>query len=128
MAKYVLKELYGVLMTHELNITKTKTKTQKSKEEAGDEKSKQQIALKSVAKKEEKSEEMNEDEIDDLAGLLGKFGRFSNSERFQRKSDRKISKDQIICHECKKPRPKRSKCPLLKKKFKKKKALQVITV
>ena len=46
--KYTLEELYGVLMTHELNKAETKVKTLKNKEVVED-KPKRQIALKSIA-------------------------------------------------------------------------------
>ena len=130
--KYTIEELYGVLMTHELNMAETKDKTSKNKDQV-EERPKRQIALKSTSEEEDKSEGLDESEMEDLMALLGKFNRFKGFRKTPRRNDKGGNKDPIIYYECKKPRHKGDECPQLQhqqqqRKFgKKKKALQVIT-
>ena len=70
---------------------------------------------------------MNENRLTTLSFFLENSKDFKALKRFQRKRDKDTNKDPNICHEYKKLEHKRNEYPFLKKKFKKKKALQVVT-
>ncbi|KAL2525182.1 Zf-CCHC domain-containing protein/UBN2 domain-containing protein [Abeliophyllum distichum] len=120
---YPLEELYGILMTFELNNAETKEKTRRSKEEMK-EPPKKQIALKSANDEGSSNTNMSDEELDDLVLLVKKWRDFRNNRRFQKKDDKCEEKNKkIICYDCDKPGHKRTECPN-KKKFFKKKVLQ----
>ncbi|KAL2505570.1 Uncharacterized protein Adt_21191 [Abeliophyllum distichum] len=82
---YPLEELYGTLMTYELNNAETKEKTRKSKEEIK-EPPKKQIALKSTNDEGSSNTNMSDEELDDLVLLSQEMERFSKTiEDFKRK-------------------------------------------
>ncbi|KAL2532990.1 UBN2 domain-containing protein [Abeliophyllum distichum] len=68
---YPLEELYGTLMTYELNNAETKEKTRRSKEEMN-EPPKKQIALKSINDEGSSNTNMSDKELDDLVLLVKK--------------------------------------------------------
>ncbi|KAL2518163.1 UBN2 domain-containing protein [Abeliophyllum distichum] len=68
---YLLEELYGTLMTYELNNAKTKEKTRRSKEEMK-EPPKKQIALKSTNDERSSNTNMSDEKLDDLVLLVKK--------------------------------------------------------
>ncbi|KAL2490944.1 Zf-CCHC domain-containing protein/UBN2 domain-containing protein [Abeliophyllum distichum] len=68
---YPLEELYGTLMTYELNNAETNEKTRKSKEEMK-EPPKRQIALKSTNDEGSSNTNMSGEELDDLVLLVKK--------------------------------------------------------
>ncbi|KAL2512790.1 Uncharacterized protein Adt_18390 [Abeliophyllum distichum] len=72
---YPLEELYGTLMTYELNNVETKEKTRKSKEEMK-EPSKRQIVLKSTNDEGSSNANMRDEELDDLVLLVKKWRGF----------------------------------------------------
>ncbi|KAL2471640.1 UBN2 domain-containing protein [Abeliophyllum distichum] len=72
---YPLEELYGTLMTYELNNAETKEKTRRSKEEMK-EPPKKQIALKSTNDEGSSNTNMSDEELDDLV-LLQEMERLS---------------------------------------------------
>ncbi|KAL2474873.1 CCHC-type domain-containing protein [Abeliophyllum distichum] len=120
---YPLEELYGTLMTYELNKAETKEKTRRSKEEMK-EPSKKQIVLKSTNDEGSSNTNMCDEELDDLVLLVKKWRDFRNNRRFQKKDDKGEEKNKkIICYDCDKPGHKRTECPN-KKKSSKKKVLQ----
>ncbi|XP_024019082.1 uncharacterized protein LOC112090920 [Morus notabilis] len=100
-------------MTHELS-------RMKDKEE--DDKKKKGIALKASIQ-EEVSEHEEEEELDQLdkemislftkkyKRFYNKFNQSKSSRRNEERGD-KIKRDEIICYDCKKPRHKRTECPL----------------
>ncbi|KAL2465642.1 Uncharacterized protein Adt_41493 [Abeliophyllum distichum] len=65
---YPLEEIYGTLMTYELNNTETKEKIRRSKEEIN-EPPKKQIALKSTNDDGSSNTNMSDEELDDLVLL-----------------------------------------------------------
>ncbi|KAL2542206.1 UBN2 domain-containing protein [Abeliophyllum distichum] len=69
---YPLEELYGTLMTYELNNAETKEKTRRSKEEMK-EPPKKQIALKSTNDQGSSNTNMSDEELDDLVLLVKKW-------------------------------------------------------
>ncbi|KAL2479538.1 Uncharacterized protein Adt_32504 [Abeliophyllum distichum] len=72
---YPLEELYGTLMTYELNNTDTKEKTRRSKEEMK-EPPKKQIALKSTNDEGSSNTNMSDEELYDLVLLVKKWRDF----------------------------------------------------
>ncbi|KAL2505859.1 UBN2 domain-containing protein [Abeliophyllum distichum] len=68
---YLLEDLYGTLMTYELNNAETKEKTRKSKEEMK-EPPNRQIALKSINDEGSSNTNMSGEELDDLVLLVKK--------------------------------------------------------
>ncbi|KAL2525600.1 UBN2 domain-containing protein [Abeliophyllum distichum] len=68
---YPLEELYGTLMTYELNNAETKEKTRRSKEEMN-EPHKKQIALKSTNDERSSNTNISDKELDDLVLLVKK--------------------------------------------------------
>ncbi|KAL2491255.1 Uncharacterized protein Adt_26883 [Abeliophyllum distichum] len=68
---YLLKELYGILMTYELNNTETNEKIRRSKEEMN-ELPKRQIVLKSTNDEGSSNTNMSKEELDDLVLLVKK--------------------------------------------------------
>ncbi|KAL2541469.1 Zf-CCHC domain-containing protein/UBN2 domain-containing protein [Abeliophyllum distichum] len=122
---YPLEELYGTLMTFELNNTETNEKTSKSKEEMK-ESPKRQIASKSVNDEGFSNTNMSAEELDDLVLFVKKWKGFRDKHQFQKKEDKGEDKNKkIICYDCDKPDHERTECSN-KKKFTKKKALQAI--
>ncbi|KAL2505916.1 Zf-CCHC domain-containing protein/UBN2 domain-containing protein [Abeliophyllum distichum] len=120
---YPLEELYGTLMTYELNNAETKEKTRRSKEEIK-EPLKRQIALKSTNDEGSSNTNMSDEELDDLVLLVKKWSGFRKNQRFQKKDDKGEEKNKkIICYDCDKPGHKITEFSN-KKKFIKKKALQ----
>ncbi|KAL2505922.1 Zf-CCHC domain-containing protein/UBN2 domain-containing protein [Abeliophyllum distichum] len=100
---YPLEELYGTLMTYELNNAETKEKTRRSKEEIK-EPLKRQIALKSTNDEGSSNTNMSDEELDDLVLLVKKWGGFRKNQRFQKKDDKGDEKNKkIICYDCDKP-------------------------
>ncbi|KAL2470618.1 Uncharacterized protein Adt_38754 [Abeliophyllum distichum] len=81
---YPLEELYGTLMTYELNNAETKEKTRRSKEEMK-EPPKKQIALKSTNDEGSSNTNMSDEELDDSVLLVKKWRGFRNNRRFQKK-------------------------------------------
>ncbi|KAL2475253.1 Uncharacterized protein Adt_35989 [Abeliophyllum distichum] len=73
-----LDELYGTLMTYELNNAKTKEKTRRSKEEMK-EHPKKQIVLKLTNDKRSSNTNMSDEELDDLVLLVKKWRGFRNN-------------------------------------------------
>ncbi|KAL2491617.1 UBN2 domain-containing protein [Abeliophyllum distichum] len=73
---YPLEELYGTLMTYELNNVETKEKTRRSKEEMK-EPLKKQIALKSTNDEGFSNTNMSDEKLDGLVLLVKKIERFS---------------------------------------------------
>ncbi|KAL2533333.1 CCHC-type domain-containing protein [Abeliophyllum distichum] len=120
---YPLNDLYGILMTYELNNVETKEKTRKSKKEIK-EPSKRQIFLKSTNDEGSSNMNMSDEELDGLVLLFKKWRGFQSNRRFQKKEDKGEEKNKkIICYDCDKSGHKRTECPN-KKKFTEKKALQ----
>ncbi|KAL2517609.1 Uncharacterized protein Adt_13856 [Abeliophyllum distichum] len=78
---HLLEELYGTLMTYELNNTETKEKTRKSKEEMK-EPPKRQIILKSTNDGGSSNTNMSDEELDNLVLLVKKWRGFRNNRRF----------------------------------------------
>ncbi|KAL2527220.1 Uncharacterized protein Adt_12274 [Abeliophyllum distichum] len=75
---YPLEELYGTLMTYELNNVETKEKTRRIKEEM-EELPKRQIALKSTNDEGSSNTNMSDEEFDDLVLLVKKWRGFRNN-------------------------------------------------
>jgi hypothetical protein len=116
---FSLEELYGTLMTHELNRAETKEKTLKSKEEE-----RRQIALKSKIEEGTTSDNESDEELDDLVRLVNKWRGFRNNRKCQKTEERSGERGKkIICYECDKPGHISTECPN-KRKFIKKKALK----
>ncbi|KAL2526214.1 UBN2 domain-containing protein [Abeliophyllum distichum] len=84
---YPLEELYGTLMTYELNNVETKEKTRRSKEEMK-EPPKKQIALKSTNDEGSSNTNMSDEELDDLVLLVKKW-RGSNAQTKKKFSKKK---------------------------------------
>ncbi|KAL2492332.1 Uncharacterized protein Adt_27960 [Abeliophyllum distichum] len=121
---YPLEELYGTLMTYELNNVETKEKIRRSKEEMK-EPLKKQIALKSTNYEESSNTNMSDEELDDLVLLVKKWRGFRNNQRFQKKDDKSEEKNKrsyamIVTN----PVIRGPNAPN-RKKFTKKKAIQV---
>ncbi|KAL2526586.1 CCHC-type domain-containing protein [Abeliophyllum distichum] len=97
---YPLEELYGTLMTYELNNAETNEKTRKSKEEMK-EPPKRQIVLKSTNNEGSSNMNMSDEEYDDLVLLVKKLRGFRNNWQFQKKEDKGEEKNEkIICYDC----------------------------
>ncbi|KAL2457706.1 UBN2 domain-containing protein [Abeliophyllum distichum] len=75
---YPLEELYGTLMTYELNNAEIKEKTRRSKEEMK-EPPKSQIALKSTNDERSFNTNMSDEELDDLVLLVKKWRGIQNN-------------------------------------------------
>ncbi|KAL2498716.1 CCHC-type domain-containing protein [Abeliophyllum distichum] len=91
---YPLEELYGTLMTYELNNAEIKDKTRRSKEEMK-EPPKRQIVLKSTNDEGSSNTNMSNEELDDLVLLAKKWRGFQNNRRFQKKDDKCEEKIKI---------------------------------
>ncbi|KAL2471427.1 CCHC-type domain-containing protein [Abeliophyllum distichum] len=121
---YLLEELYGMLMTYELNNTETKKKTRKNKEEIK-ESPKRQIALKSTNDEGSSSMNISDEELGNLVLLVKKWRCFQNNQKFKKKEEKGEEKNKkIICYDSDKPDHKMIECPN-KRKFNKNKVLQV---
>ncbi|KAL2491892.1 Zf-CCHC domain-containing protein [Abeliophyllum distichum] len=113
---YLLEELYGTLMTYELNNFEMKEKTRKSKEQIK-ESPKRQIAIKSTNDEGSSSMNMSDEELAYLVLLVKKWRGFRNNQRFQKKKDKGEEKNKkIICYDYDKPGHKKTDCPN-KRKF-----------
>ncbi|KAL2505575.1 Uncharacterized protein Adt_21196 [Abeliophyllum distichum] len=92
---YPLEELYGTLMTYDLNNAETMEKTRKSKEEMN-EPPKRQITLKSTNDEGSSKANMSDEEFDDLVLLVKKWRGFRNNQSFQKKEDKSEEKNKKI--------------------------------
>lgn len=88
---YSLEELYGTLMTYELNRTETKKKMLNSKEEE-----RGQVAFKSIVDECTSSKNMKDEELDDLVLLVKKWKGFRQKYRFQKKEENGEKKNRFI--------------------------------
>ncbi|GAV68052.1 zf-CCHC domain-containing protein/DUF4219 domain-containing protein/UBN2 domain-containing protein [Cephalotus follicularis] len=121
---FLLEELLGSLMTHEMTI-----KNHEDDEEQ-DKKKKKVIAFKSST-----ADSSEEDSDDEMALTTRRFKKFLAKKKFGSKHFKKsipsksvTKKEEVICFECNKPGHYKSECPRLKKAketIKKKKAMLV---
>ncbi|KAL2541836.1 Uncharacterized protein Adt_02814 [Abeliophyllum distichum] len=91
---YPLEELYGTLMTYELNNAETKEKTRRSKEEMK-EPHKRQIALKSNDEKFSNTN-MSDEELDFLSRNREDFKTINDFKRMMIKEKRKIKRSYAM--------------------------------
>ncbi|KAL2517379.1 Uncharacterized protein Adt_13626 [Abeliophyllum distichum] len=84
---YPLEDLYGTLMTYELNNAETNEKTRRSKEEMK-EPPKRQIVLKSTNDEGPSNTKMSDEELEDLVLLVKKYRGFQDNRQFQKKDDK----------------------------------------
>ncbi|KAL2486143.1 Uncharacterized protein Adt_30899 [Abeliophyllum distichum] len=121
---YLLEELYGTLMTYELNNAETKEKTRKSKKEMKGP-PKQQISLKSTNDEGSSDTNMSDEELDNLVLLVKKLRGFRNNWQFQKKEEKGEEKKKTICYGCDKSDHTRTKCSN-NKKFTKRKYFKLL--